>query len=95
MGVLIVRLDQNPSECTDETKENNMKKLLSIPLGFALGLFAASLQASDITYGDPSSWRAPEEEYSSIASQCEKDRNPEACFKLALLRAHGPKAQII
>ena len=68
-----------------------MKKLLSIPLGFALGLFAASLQASDITYGDPSSWRAPEEEYSSIASQCEKDRNPEACFKLALLRAHGPK----
>ena len=68
-----------------------MKKLLSISLGFTLGLIAASLQAAEIKYGDPSSWKAPKEEYSSIETQCEKDKNPDACFKLALLRSHGPK----
>ena len=66
-----------------------MKQLFSISLGVALGLGAAFLQASEIKYEDPNSWKAPEEEYSRISSKCEKDKNPDACYKLALLRSHG------
>lgn len=62
-----------------------MKQLLSISLGLALGLSAASLHASEINFADPTSWNVPFEEYTKIRINCEKNKNPDDCYKFALL----------